>query len=344
MEKIVLLQILIALGSCIAAPAEFYKRVITLPNRVFNGSSELFCTGQPIGANQYIVEFNAILEHHNVINHISVDICDELYSTNYVWDCSHDRLCKPGTRHRLGLYHWGRESNKVWKLPDDVGVAIGNKNRYLLVQVHSATLSNKDDTAMTGMELTIRSSKPKYEFGLVQLGNYGTMPAETKDFKADAACEWNFNTTVAIYGYLVHTHKRGKAVSSYIYRDNKWIEIGRANPQYPEIMMEIPERGLTLQPGDQVVSRCTYDINDKHPVPFGHRAKDEMCIVYLNIIYPTDADHRLTFVQCPADGATFHLKEYFPHVPDNASSTKGDTDQSHYIRKNHWKLSVYNSE
>ena len=29
------------------------------------------------------------------------------------------------------------------------------------------------------------------------------------DFKADAACEWNFNTTVAIYGYLVHTHKRG---------------------------------------------------------------------------------------------------------------------------------------
>ena len=33
----------------------------------------------------FAVEFNAIVEHHNVINHISVSICDELYSDDYVW-------------------------------------------------------------------------------------------------------------------------------------------------------------------------------------------------------------------------------------------------------------------
>ena len=74
-----------------------------------------------------------------------------------------------------------------------------------------------------------------------------------------------------------------------------------------------------------------------------HRAIDEMCVVYINIIYPIDSDHRLTFVQCPTDGATFHLEDYFSNVPDKASSTEGDTDQAHYIEKYHWKLSVYNS-
>lgn len=74
-----------------------------------------------------------------------------------------------------------------------------------------------------------------------------------------------------------------------------------------------------------------------------HSAKDEMCIVYLNIIYPVDADKRLTFIECPADAATFHLEDNFPYVPDKSSSAEGDTDQSHYIQKNHWKLSVYNS-
>ena len=75
---------------------------------------------------------------------------------------------------------------------------------------------------------------------------------------------------------------------------------------------------------------------------YSHSAKAEMCIVYLNIIYPVDSDRRLTFVECPAD-VTFHLEDHFPYIPDKASRPDGDTDQSHYIRENHWKLSVYNS-
>ena len=41
--------------------------------------------------------------------------------------------------------------------------------------------------------------------------------------------------TKAMISFLFCLFIPGKAVSSYIYRDNKWIEIGRANPQYPEV-------------------------------------------------------------------------------------------------------------
>ena len=76
---------------------------------------------------------------------------------------------------------------------------------------------------------------------------------------------------------------------------------------------------------------------------YRHHSQDEMCVVYINIIYPVDSDHRLTFVECSADGATFHLEDFFPLVPGMASSTKGDTDQARYIKKYHWKKSVYHS-
>lgn len=284
--------------------------------------------------------YGSFLERKNVIHHLSVVICDEVYSQDYVWDCSQGRICKPGTPHRVGIYTWGRQSGG-WTLPQDTGVTIGSKKKYIVFEVHSGNIMDKDDTAQTGIEVTLRSTRPLRESGVALLGNTGKIPPKVSGYYTDSACVWSFNTTVQILTYSVHTHSLGKAISGYLYRNNTWIEIGRADPSYPERLMDISFKNLYIAPGDIVASRCTYENPKDRYVEFGHGATDEMCNFHIHYSYPAGSNDLVRHVECAWDAESFHWGDHFPDIPVNASNTE-DSDQTVYIKKYHWTHHNYN--
>jgi hypothetical protein len=49
-----------------------------------------------------------------------------------------------------------------------------------------------------------------------------------------------------------------------------------------------PHEGVVLEPGDAIVTRCTYDNPHDYTVTYGEDTEDEMCFNFLTV-YPLDA-------------------------------------------------------
>ena len=56
-----------------------------------------------------------------------------------------------------------------------------------------------------------------------------------KDFKTDVICSHNKNYDIHPISYRVHTHDLGVVVSGYLVQNNQMIELGRMNPQMPQV-------------------------------------------------------------------------------------------------------------
>ncbi|KAL5007779.1 hypothetical protein ScPMuIL_016585 [Solemya velum] len=327
---------------CLAEGGAFYKRLISIPNKAFDGELWMGCTALPVDPDQYVVEFHP-LAVRGIVHHMSIHVCDTPHSTADVWDCVNPtNVC--GDTGREALFEWGR-SAPGWKLPDYAGIPTGNRSRHLVLQVHmlqEVKPSSVDGAyKFSGIELTLRDSRPQYEVAMAVYGNTGYIPPAVKGFTSDSACVWDSNYTVPIISYSVHTHGRGRAVTAWIYRNGTWIELGRGNPGYPEIVMDVSKRNMQLIPGDIVAVRCTFDNDDNKKVEFRSEHGGEMCNVYVHYGVPHEAPHDVRMMMCAASAQDFHWEDHFDTIPSRASDPSGNTDQAYYVKLHGLEITHY---
>ncbi len=69
--------------------------------------------------------------------------------------------------------------------------------------------------------------------------------------------------------YRTHTHDLGYVISSYIVRNEKWIEIGRMTPtKAPQAFYPVTTPNLILTNNDFFITRCVYDTLSKNETTF----------------------------------------------------------------------------
>jgi len=274
------------------------------------------------------------LANPGIVHHMSIHVCERPYSKDPYWSCAEkEEVC--GSSGRLPLFEWGRDA-PGWTVHEEFGLPVDRDHRHVVLQIHMKEGIKASDTVpldYSGLKVSLRTSQPKYEIAMGVLGNVGYIPETPTVTTTDSACKWPLPMTVPLAAYSIHTHNLGQAVSAYIIRNGRWIEIGRGDPGYPEMVMDVADKGLTIQPGDVLAARCTFQNDKGHDVKFSSDHGDEMCNVYLHYGVKSDTPAEVRMLHCAADAPRFKWENYFESTPADASESNGDTDQARMVKR-----------
>ncbi|KAK8781029.1 hypothetical protein V5799_017631 [Amblyomma americanum] len=272
------------------------------------------CTAFHVKPNQheYIVAFKPNASMH-VAHHILIYGClvpgyREMDSPRAVWDCgemthSHSEYqtgstCAEGPQI---IYAWARDAPPL-TLPRGVGFKIGGNSgiRYLVLQVHYADTTafladNKNDSS--GIILSVLPGNTPFvtrRAAIYLLGTGGMIRSHQMEH-FETACRINEDITLYPFAFRTHTHQLGKAVTGYIVRNGKWINIGKHDPLQPQMFYKA-NKNITVHKGDILAARCTmYNFRDRDTY-VGSTGNDEMCNFYM--MYYVEGDRILEQHDC----------------------------------------------
>ncbi|XP_040298748.1 dopamine beta-hydroxylase isoform X2 [Bufo bufo] len=275
----------------------------------------------------HIVMYEPVITegHEAIVHHIEVFQCSEEYDTfpHYSGPC--DSKMKPHRldycRHVLAAWAMGAQA---FYYPDDVGLAFGGprSSRFLRLEVHYHNpLELKGLRDSSGIRLHYTPSLRKYDAGIMELGLVYTpqmaIPPFQRDFPLTGYCTERCTDEalpsggIHIFASQLHTHLTGRTVTTTMVRDGKEIAIVNQDkhfsPHFQEIRML--KKSVRVLPGDLLVTRCTYNTEDRSKVTVGgFSITDEMCVNYVHY-YP-----RTELELCKSHVDPEYLRKYFSLV------------------------------
>ncbi|XP_044124184.1 dopamine beta-hydroxylase [Bufo gargarizans] len=275
----------------------------------------------------HIVMYEPVITegHEAIVHHMEVFQCSEEYDTfpHYSGPC--DSKMKPHRldycRHVLAAWAMGAQA---FYYPDDVGLAFGGprSSRFLRLEVHYHNpLELKGLRDSSGIRLHYTPSLRKYDAGIMELGLVYTplmaIPPFQREFPLTGYCTERCTDEalpsggIHIFASQLHTHLTGRTVTTTMVRDGKEIAIVNQDkhfsPHFQEIRML--KKSVRVLPGDLLVTRCTYNTEDRSKVTVGgFSITDEMCVNYIHY-YP-----RTELEICKSHVDPEYLKKYFSLV------------------------------
>ncbi|KAF7640047.1 hypothetical protein Mgra_00000490 [Meloidogyne graminicola] len=199
------------------------------------------------------------------------------------------------------LYAWARNAPSL-VLPNNVGFAIGNEGdsvQYIVLQIHYSKKFQGNVIDFSGVTLHLTNQKPRYIAGVYLFVSGMTILPGHSAFYTNISCNYNSDTKLYPFAFRTHTHDMGRVVSAYVKKAkiNKWIQIGKRNPLWPQLF-QLRDTSLVIENGDFLAatwlkdflniffnfkSTCSrYDSSDKtEAVPMGSMGTNEMCNFYM---------------------------------------------------------------
>uniref|UniRef100_A0A0R3RRY3 Peptidylglycine monooxygenase n=1 Tax=Elaeophora elaphi TaxID=1147741 RepID=A0A0R3RRY3_9BILA len=225
----------------------------------------------------YIVRFEPLADADRV-HHIL------LYGCTYpAWSRSFWKgfsICR-GYSHIL--YAWARNAPD-FRLPQEVAFSVGHdfdSIKYLVMQVHYAHRFIGKVFDYSGITLHMIDERPR-NLAAVLLFMSGTLiQPGFSHFQTNMSCLYNSDTPIHPFAFRTHTHNMGRVVSAFYKHSDKWIMIGKRNPQWPQLFQPI-KTNLTILNDDLMAATCVYDSSmKKSVVRMGSTGEDEMCNFYM---------------------------------------------------------------
>ncbi|CAI9733851.1 probable peptidylglycine alpha-hydroxylating monooxygenase 1 isoform X2 [Octopus vulgaris] len=248
----------------------------------------------------YIVGFQP---HANMAtaHHILLYGCGTPGKDAKIWNCGEmgptfSRHYATGPTCRTNpsiLYAWAMDAPSL-KLPKDVGFKVGGNSdvQYLVLQIHYKNVDKflppKNETDSSGLTLTVTDGPIRRRAGVYLLGTGGVIPRRSSVY-LETACLYNERIVLHPFSYRTHTHSHGKVVSGYLIHNGKWHELGRKNPQKPQMFYNTTTSGLEIRRGDILAARCTMVNKESHDIFIGPTQNNEMCNFY--VMYYVDGAH-----------------------------------------------------
>ncbi|XP_033125194.1 probable peptidylglycine alpha-hydroxylating monooxygenase 1 [Anneissia japonica] len=294
---------------------------IRMPDVKPTYENEYFCHAieMPMERSVFIVGYKPHAEM-GTAHHMLLYGCSEPGSQNKSWNCGEmattndESVCGDGPRI---LYAWAMDAPSL-ELPKDVGFEVGGDTgiNYLVLQVHYGDISEKIKEHFTddsGITLQITDQPRKLSAAVYLLGSGGYIPGHSEVYM-ESACSYDHSQVLHPFAYRVHTHKLGRVVSGYRIRNQQWEEIGRRDPQKPEMFYPIT-KNMTVERGDILAARCTM-VNDMDKTVYtGATSDDEMCNFYM--MYYTEGT--LPNIDTCFRANQFKWRHYFDNIPADAS-------------------------
>ncbi|CAL8277960.1 unnamed protein product [Merluccius merluccius] len=296
---------------------------VTIPSQ----ETTYWCHIQQLPRNMprnHIVMYEAVITPGNeaIVHHMEVFECSPDVGDVPDYNGSCDDKMKPGElnfcRHVLAAWAMGAEA---FYYPPDVGLPIGGpgSSRFLRLEVHyhnPLVLSGRRDTS--GIRLFYTPSLRRYDAGIMELGLVYTplmaVPPKQQAFDLSGYCTSKCTQTafppggINIFASQLHTHLAGRGIRTVLVRGGKELEVVQEDQHFSTHYQAIRtlRKMVNVLPGDALVTKCTYNTEDRGgPTVGGFGIMEEMCVNYVHY-YP-----RTQLELCKTHVDPGYLQKYF---------------------------------
>ncbi|XP_054612161.1 dopamine beta-hydroxylase [Dunckerocampus dactyliophorus] len=278
-------------------------------------------------AKNHIVMYESVVTAGNeaIVHHMEVFECspDVRDVPDYSGSC--DDKMKPGKlnscRHVLAAWAMGAEA---FYYPPDAGLPMGGSgsSRFLRLEVHyhnPLLISGRRDSS--GIRLHYTPSLRRYDAGIMELGLVYTpimaVPPKQHTFYLSGYCTSKCTRTalpqggIFIFASQLHTHLAGRGVRTVLVRGGEEVEVVQEDQHFSTHYQTIRvlRKMAKVLPGDVLVTKCTYNTQDRDkPTVGGFGIMEEMCVNYVHY-YP-----RTQLELCKSHVDLEHLQRYFSFI------------------------------
>uniref|UniRef100_A0A673MRP8 Dopamine beta-hydroxylase n=1 Tax=Sinocyclocheilus rhinocerous TaxID=307959 RepID=A0A673MRP8_9TELE len=263
----------------------------------------------------HIVMYESVITPGNeaIVHHIEVFECSPQMDTVPQYSGSCDSKMKPRKlnycRHVLAAWAMGAEP---FYYPADAGLPLGGEgsSRFLRLEVHyhnPLLISGRRDSS--GIRLWYTPSLRRFDAGIMELGLVYTpvmaIPPRQRAFQLTGYCTDKCTQTalpvggIHIFASQLHTHLAGLGVRTVLVRGGREVDVVQEDKHFSTHYQ-------VLNQGDALVTKCTYNTEDRDKVTVGgFGIMEEMCINYVHY-YP-----RTQLELCKSHVDTDYLQKYF---------------------------------
>ncbi|XP_076875205.1 dopamine beta-hydroxylase [Brachyhypopomus gauderio] len=272
----------------------------------------------------HILMYEAVVSAGNeaIVHHIEVFECSPRTDAVPQYSGLCDSKMKPRSlnycRHVLAAWALGAEA---FYYPPDAGLPLGGEgsSRFLRLEVHyhnPLLISGRRDSS--GIRLWYSPSLRRFDAGIMELGLVYTpvmaIPPHQNSFQLTGYCTAKCTRTalppggIHIFASQLHTHLAGRAVRTVLVRGGQELEVVQEDKHYSTHYqtIRILKKMVTVLPGDVLLTKCTYNTEDRNkPTVGGFGIMEEMCVNYVHY-YP-----RTQLELCKSHVDPDFLQKYF---------------------------------
>ncbi|XP_045878939.1 dopamine beta-hydroxylase isoform X2 [Meles meles] len=208
--------------------------------------------------------------------------------------------------------------------PEEAGLAFGGagSSRFLRLEVHyhnPLEIQGRRDSS--GIRLYYTATLRRFDAGIMELGLVYTplmaIPPQETAFVLTGYCTDKCTqmalppSGIHIFASQLHTHLTGRKVVTVLARNGQEKEIVNRDDHYSPHFQEIRmlKKVVSVQPGDVLITSCTYDTGDRDLATVGgFGILEEMCVNYVHY-YP-----RTQLELCKSAVDAGFLRKYFHTV------------------------------
>ena len=247
---------------------------------------ECFTFASPLAAETQITAWAPIVDDERVLHHWILYKTSQQQPDGGVGPCN-----MPGDASFVAGWAPGGTN---FIMPDDVGLEFGGPDDYYILQLHYNNTGGYDD-ALDNSGVAFCTSEPRPNTaGIIWLGTTGiSIPADAVGHEETGVCPSSatgllpFNLN--IIASFPHMHELGRQLETTVYRGGAGgpaETLVNADPfSFDNQVMYPHDPHFVLEPGDELVTTCTYDNTYGTPVSFGEDTEDEMCFNFI-MAYP----------------------------------------------------------
>nr|XP_046163418.1 dopamine beta-hydroxylase-like [Oncorhynchus gorbuscha] len=275
----------------------------------------------------HIVMYESVVTPGNeaIVHHMEVFECSPEMSTVPQYSGSCDSKMKPASlnycRHVLAAWAMGAKS---FYYPTDAGLPLGGpaSSRFLRLEVHyhnPLLISGRKDNS--GVRLYHTPSLRRYDAGIMELGLVYTpvmaIPPREQNFHLTGFCTSKCTQTalpprgINIFASQLHTHLAGRGVRTVLVRGGREVKVVQEDKHFSTHyqIIRMLRKMVTVLPGDVLLTKCTYNTEDRsQPTVGGFGIMEEMCVNYVHY-YP-----RTQLELCKSNIDPGYLQKYFSFI------------------------------
>ncbi|XP_027018319.2 dopamine beta-hydroxylase isoform X1 [Tachysurus fulvidraco] len=272
----------------------------------------------------HIVMYEAVVSSGNeaMVHHMEVFECSPHMDSVPQYSGSCDSKMKPpklnSCRHVLAAWALGAEP---FYYPSDAGLPMGGESssRFLRLEVHyhnPLRISGRRDSS--GIRLWYTPSLRRFDAGIMELGLVYTpvmaVPPHQHTFQLTGYCTADCTHTalppggIHIFASQLHTHLAGRGVRTVLVRGGREVEVVQEDKHFSAHyqIIRILRKMVTVLPGDVLLTKCTYNTEDRVKATVGgFGIMEEMCVNYVHY-YP-----RTQLELCKSHVDPDYLQKYF---------------------------------
>ncbi|XP_010875656.3 dopamine beta-hydroxylase [Esox lucius] len=275
----------------------------------------------------HIVMYESVVTPGNeaIVHHMEVFECSPEMAVVPQYSGPCDSKMKPASlnycRHVLAAWAMGAES---FYYPSDAGLPLGGpgSSRFLRLEVHyhnPLLISGRKDNS--GVRLYYTPTLRRYDAGIMELGLVYTpvmaIPPREQSFQLTGYCTSKCTQTalppggINIFASQLHTHLAGRGVRTVLVRAGREVEVVQEDKHFSTHyqIIRMLRRMVTVLPGDVLLTKCTYNTEDRsQPTVGGFGIMEEMCVNYIHY-YP-----RTQLELCKSNVDPGYLQKYFNFI------------------------------